>query len=134
MRRRFRIVGSEDPTDVFDNLEALRREQQQNNVTQRRTRLRETFARIPHNRGLSLHRHNIGSTAWTILIELDRLILTSKGRNPVKLTNHSLRALGISRKTKLRALQKLEAAGVISVEQRGREAPWVTHLWYPAQD
>lgn len=127
-RQHLRLVGSSDPTDVFDDLAKLR--EQHPAPSARRARCTETFARIPHDRALDL-RH-LSGTAWVILIELDRLILKSRGRNPVRFVSPRLRKLGINRKTRSRALRQLVAAGVILVEKRGRgQAPWVTHLWYP---
>jgi hypothetical protein len=49
----------------------------------RRTPTRETFARIPHKRGMELY-GRIHGAAWIILLELDRLIFKSFGRNPVR--------------------------------------------------
>jgi hypothetical protein len=133
-RPKLRLVGSPDPTDIFDDLTALRQEQRSLGP-QRRQRLAETFARIPHARAIELTRHRVSGGAWFILVELDRLILKGHGRNPVRLTNRNLRAAGISRHMKMRALRQLEAAGVIRiVESRPKQAPLVAHLWYPMQD
>jgi hypothetical protein len=93
-------------------------------------RVTETFARLPHKRGMELYEH-IGGAAWVILLELDRLIFKSFGRNPVRLANHNLEAVGISRNAKSKALRQLQDAGVIKVDQQGREAAVVTHLWHP---
>jgi hypothetical protein len=132
-RPKLRLVGSANPADVFDDLAALRQEQH-NPSPQRRQRSTETFARIPHDRGLALYRQ-LGGPAWVLLIELDRLILKGRGRNPIKLTSGRLRDIGIGHNTRRRALQELEAAGVIRIERRGRgRSPWVLHLWYPRQD
>ena len=126
--------------DVFDDLDALQAATPQltpkapSGRRRRRQRSTESFARIPYAKGLALHQHDIGSVGWTILLELDRLILEAGGRNPVRLTNHHLRQYGIDRAGKWRALRKLEAAGVVAIEQRGREAPLVTHLWFPTHD
>jgi hypothetical protein len=135
MRRKFRIVGSEDPVDVFDDLDALRQAQTApQTAPQRRAQLRETFARIPHDRAIELARHNIGGPAWLILIELDRLILKSRGKNPIRLTNRNLRAAKVTNHTKTRALRQLEAAGVIRVVEQNRgQSPLVIHLWFPLQ-
>jgi hypothetical protein len=127
-------------SDVFDDLDKLRAATPQltpkapTGSPRRRSRLTETFARIPHTKGLALHQHDIGSVGWTILLELDRLIFEARGRNPVSLTNHDLRRYGIDRAGKWRALRKLEAAGVIAIEQRGREAPLITHRWFATHD
>ena len=132
-RPKLRLVGSPDPTDVFDDLTTLRQEQQTPG-SRRRPRLTETFARIPHDRALALYRH-IGGSAWVLLIELDRLILKGRGRNPVKLSSARMNAAGLNRHSRLRALRQLEAAGVVRVERRGRgQSPWVTHRWFPRQD
>ena len=135
MRRRFRVVGSQNPADVFNDLDALRREQAAP-TAQRRQPLKETFARIPHDRAHTLARYGIGGPAWAILIELDRLILKGRGRNPVRLTNHRLKAAGIIGHVKSRALRQLEAAQVISVLSRGGggHSPLVLHRWFPQQD
>jgi hypothetical protein len=113
-----------------DNMAALRRVQNGGGRPSRRARALETFARIPHERGLQLY-GRIDGAAWVVLLELDRLILKSRGRNPVPLTNKNLQAIGVPRNTKARALRQLQDAGVITFEQQGREAPLVTHLWYP---
>jgi len=96
----------------------------------KRTRTRETFAQIPHKRGIELYGH-IDGAAWVILLELDRLIFKSFGRNPVRLANHKFEAVGMPRNTKWKALRQLEAAGVIAVVQEGQEAALITHNWHP---
>src|SRR4051794_7522558 len=125
-RPKLRLVGTADPTDVFDDLAVLRQEQQAPG-SRRRPRLMETFARIPHDRALALHRQ-IGGTVWVLLFELDRLILKARGRNPVKLSSVRMDAAGLDRNSRRRALRRLEAAGVLQVEWRGKgRSPWVTH-------
>ena len=102
--------------------------------TSRRTRIIETFARIPHDKGLALYRHRLSGAAWVMLIELDQLILKHRGQNPVRLVSARLRNVGLTHRTRARALRQLAAAGVIQIEKRKRGlAPWVTHLWYPRQ-
>jgi hypothetical protein len=136
MQRRFRVVGSENPTDVFNDLDRLRQDQAKPPAHWRRSKLKETFARIPHDRAHALARHRINGVAWIILIELDRLILKGRGRNPVRLTNYRLKSAGISRPVKARALRRLEAAGVIRVMSAGGSSysPLVLHRWFPQQD
>jgi hypothetical protein len=135
-RSKLRLVSSHDPASIFDDLRALRQASKAGTAAeapfkgQRRQRSSETFARIPHDRGLALRHHNLTGAAWLLLILLDRLIFEGRGKNPVKLTNHCLRAAGIHRNTKTRALRELVRAGVISVEQRPGRAPLVTHLWF----
>lgn len=134
-RRHLRLIGSHDPANVFSDLTRLRQEQREPSSTQqRRARSEQTFARIPHDRALELHRYKISSAAWMVLIELDRIILKARGSNPVKFWSPRLRSIGLIRGNRSRALRQLEAAGVISVEYRGHGlAPWVTHHWYPLQ-
>ena len=86
------LVG-QDPATVFDDLDKLRAEM---GTPLRRARTTETFARIPHDKGLALCRSQIGWAAWAILIELDRLILKAEGRNPVRLWSPRLRAMDVS--------------------------------------
>jgi hypothetical protein len=125
------LVG-QDPVDVFNDLGALREQMGQ---SLRRGRAVETFARIPHDKGLVLCRARIGWAAWAILIELDRLILKAGGKNPVRLWSPRLRAMGVVAYRRMRALRQLRAAGVIEVEQRGTGlSPWVALLWYPRHD
>jgi hypothetical protein len=139
MRRKFRVVGSEVPDDIFNDLDALRKAQSSAvsegiGAPQRRARLKGTFARIPHEQAYELARYKLGSPAWLILIELDRLILEGRGRNPVRLVNRNLKKAGVVDHTKIRALRQLEAAGVISVRAQGAgKAPLVTHNWFPLQ-
>ena len=132
MKKRPRLFLVEsDPTDVFEDIDKLREEL---NAPAPRRRINETFARIPHDRGLALCRAKIGWPAWAILIELDRLMLKSGGRNPVRLWSPRLRGIGVSSYARMRALRQLEAAGAIKVERRGGGlGHFVTHLWYPQQ-
>jgi hypothetical protein len=122
------LVGH-NPADVFEDVDQLRGELIL--PAQRRSRATETFARIPHDKGLAL---DVSGTAWRVLIELDRLILKAGGRNPISLSSKRLRAIGLISGTRMRALRRLQAAGVIKVKQRGRgHGPWVFHTWYPKQ-
>jgi len=130
-RTKLRLVGH-DPTDIFDNLDKLRADLA---APLRRERITETFARIPHDRALALYRHKISGAAWVVLIELDRLILKQRGKNPVRFWSPRLRAAGVLTRTRSRALCQLEAAGVIKIQHKGKGlSPWVTHLWYQHQD
>lgn len=130
MVRKFRVVKN-DPSGVFDDLDALRARMPAVTMD-KRTRTTETFARFPHDRALAMPT-SISNAGWKILVELDRLILKGRGRNPVRLTNHRLRELGISRETKQYQLRRLEAAGVIKIETQQRKGAVVTHLWFPEQ-
>jgi hypothetical protein len=125
------VTNNGEPASVFDDLDSLRR-QALPPVATRRERSTVTFARIPHDAGCELARRKLSGQAWAVLIVLDRLIFMGRGRNPIKLTRRSLEAAGLSRFAAKRALQRLEAVGVISVEQRPGQAPLVRHKWYPA--
>jgi len=130
-RPKLHLVGH-DPSDVFDDLDKLRADFA---APLRRERITETFARIPHDRAIELYRHKIGEPAWAVLIELDRLVLKQRGKNPVRFWSPRLRAAGLITRTRMRALRKLEEAGVVKIEWKGKGlSPWVTHLWYPLQD
>ena len=130
-----RLIGSTSPSDVFNDLATLRQESvHAKGSPQRRQRITETFARFPHDRALALYPH-IGGPAWALLVELDRLILKGRGKNPVKLSSARMNAAGLNRHARLRALRQLEEAGVVRVERRGKgRSPWVLHLWFPRQD
>jgi hypothetical protein len=131
-RPRLYLVG-QDPADIFNDLGKLRSDFATPPV--KRQRAVETFARVPHDKGLALARHRLSSYAWVVLIELDRLILKRRGQNPVRLNSSRLNAVGIKQGNRARALRQLATAGVVRIEYRGNGlAPWVTHLWYPAQD
>ena len=132
-RNHLRSVGSEDPSSVFDDLDTMRHDQRDG--TARRARSAQTFARIPHTKGPELYRFGISGAAWAVLIELDRLLLRNRGKNPIKFSSRPLREAGLKQQTRHRALRQLEAAGVIKVVRHGRGAcPWVTHTWYPERE
>ena len=131
-RNRLRLVRSDDPAGVFDDLDALRGAQAAPAAPafqgQRRQRSAETFARIPHDRARRLYR--LSGAAWALLIELDRLIFEGRGRNPVRLTTKSLKDSGLTEKRKRHGLEELEDAGVIAVERKRGRSPLITHLWF----
>src|SRR6516162_6031199 len=84
-RNRLRLVSSDDPAGVFDGAQAA--------PAAPAFQGQPTFARIPHDRARRLY-HLRGGAVWVLLIELDRLILEGRGRNPVKLTSQCLKAMG----------------------------------------
>jgi hypothetical protein len=128
-RPKLHLVG-QDPTDIFQDLEQLRADL--TSPRQRRQRITETFARIPHDKGITL---NVPGTAWRVLIELDRLILRAGGQNPIPFSSKRLRVVGPNDYRRAQALRLLERAGVIIVKRRGRgRSPWVFHTWYPKRD
>jgi hypothetical protein len=129
MGRKFRVVRTNDPAAVFDDLDTLREAMPA--VAPKRARTTETFARIPHDRAAAMR--DISGVGWLIVVEIDRLILKSGGRNPVRLTNHRMRQLGISRWAKQRQLRRLEAAGIVKVQSEARKWTVVTLLWFPTR-
>jgi hypothetical protein len=96
--------------------------------TSRRRPAKEHFARIPHKRGLALY--GMSGAAWTLLVALDQQIFKTH-KNPVSMPNRVLKAIGMGRSTKQRALHQLEEKGVITVEQDGHKATTITHHWFP---
>ena len=52
----------------------------------------------------------------------------AEGQRTIPLPNQTLAGMGVDRRTKYRALQRLERAGLIRVEHRGRRSPLVTLL------
>lgn len=150
-RARLRLVGKGEGgsggAGVFDDLDKLRVDMASAEAlrppsgstagpaSSLRRREVETFARIPHNRALKLYPRRLTGSAWAVLIELDRMILAARGRNPVLFWSPRLRAAGLTRHVRTQALKRLEAAGVVEVEWRGHGlAPMVRHLWFPEQD
>ena len=135
MRRRLRLVSSHDPADIFNDLERLQREQRGELPSQRRAKATETFARFPHDKALALCKHRLSSSAWIVLVELDRLILKRRGQNPVRFDSGRLNKIGLKASRRAYALRQLASAGVVRVAPRGSGlSPWVTHLWYPLTD
>src|SRR5262245_14926075 len=99
-RPKLYLVG-QDPTDIFQDLDQLRADL--TSPRQRRQRITETFARIPHDKGLAL---KVSGTAWRVLIELDRLILKAGGQNPIPLSSKRLRAAGLNHYRRTLALRR----------------------------
>jgi hypothetical protein len=100
-------------------------------ASRRRERFKDTWARIPHHRGLEFAKRT-GNPALAVLLALEHEIHKAKS-NKVKLTNGLLDRYGISPQSKTRGLRQLVAGGVVTVEQKGFAAPIVTHLWYTAK-
>jgi hypothetical protein len=131
-KRRLYLVG-QDPADIFDDVDQLKADLE--NPKQARERVKETFARVPHDKALALYKHKLTGSAWHVLFELDRVILRRRGQNPVRFDCPRLGSAGMSTHTRGRALRQLEAAGVVKVTSRGPGlSPRVTHFWYPLRD
>jgi hypothetical protein len=63
-----------------------------------------------------------GGTVWAYLLQQARM----RGSSTVPVANLMLSRLGVSRKVKQRALDRLEAAKLIDVRRRPRRSPLVT--------
>jgi hypothetical protein len=89
------------------------------------------FARIYFDDADRLFTYRASGAAWRLLVEIDRLILAQRGRNPMRLYSPRLHRAGFSRATRKRALQQLIKAGLIEIEQDSKGlSPWVRHLGY----
>jgi hypothetical protein len=88
---------------------------------------REIFVQLPYKMALTVAVRRDASSA--VLIELAYQAFKTH-RNPVPLTNVALRAVGVSSDAKVRALRRLEADGIVSVDWRGgRKTPLVMLRW-----
>ena len=70
-KRRLYLVG-QDPADIFEDLDRLKSDLA--DPKQARAPVKETFARIPHDKALALYRSHpelFGAAAY-VLFELDR--------------------------------------------------------------
>lgn len=95
----------------------------------KRKRQARVFAMLPIEQFQSLAAA-AKSSLLAVVLELDRLVLTSHGRtNTVKLSNQRLERLGISRQAKYRALGLLSRHGLVTVVREGNECPLVTVHW-----
>jgi hypothetical protein len=95
------------------------------------TKITETWAPIPHHRGLKLA-EKTGNAMLAVLLALEAAIHEARS-NQVELTNSLLKLYGITSQTKIRGLRRLAGAGDIAVEWRGLKAPIVTHHWYTTE-
>jgi hypothetical protein len=114
----------DQPDDLLSAPDRPRRQRKRSKVA----RLAQTWAKIPHHRGLELAKR-AGDSMLAVLLVLEHIIHEAHS-NRIKLTNDLLKQYGITRQSKTRGLRKLAAAEVISVEQHGLEAPIVTRHWY----
>jgi hypothetical protein len=128
-----RVVGSNDNVDpLFADYGPAAGAPPPGRV--RRPLASRPFARVYLDDADRLFDHRVGGAAWRLLVEIDRLILAQRNRNPVRLYSPRLRRLGLTRATRQRALRQLVKAGLIEIEQNSRGlSPWVRHLGYPVQ-
>ena len=129
-RPTLRVIGPEDDVDPLfaDYGQAAGAPKDRT----RRPLAAKPFARVYLDVADRLFEHRVGGAAWRLLIEIDRLVLTQHGRNPVLLYSRRLRNIGLADHTRLRALRQLAKAGLIEVKSSNRGlSPWVRHLGYP---
>jgi hypothetical protein len=92
------------------------------------------FARIYLDDADRLFNDRVSGAAWRLLVEIDRMVLAQRGRNPVRLYSRRLRRLRLISGMRQRALQQLVKARLIEVTPNsGGLGPWVRHLGYPVQ-
>jgi hypothetical protein len=85
------------------------------------------FVKLPYEQTLATASRRDASLA--VLVEL-AFQAFKRHRNQVPLANAALRSVGVSSDAKVRALRRLEADGMVSVDWRGgRKTPLVTLLW-----
>jgi hypothetical protein len=99
-------------------------------VRRKVAKLTETWARIPHERGLKLAKQT-KCPVLAVLLALEAAVHKARS-NRVKLTNDLFRQYGIRPQSKTRGLRQIAATGTISVEggSRKKASPMVTHHWY----
>jgi hypothetical protein len=134
---RLRLVNKGDEgkraTDIFDDLDKLRADAEAPIELRPISKPRE-FAQVPHDLNEKLYKHRIGNAGWAVLIELDRLVFKNHD-NPMRLSSMLLNRMKITGRARQRALQRLEAAGVVKIESRGAgRAPLVTYLLRRVRD
>jgi hypothetical protein len=113
---RFRVVHSRDDTSVDPPAREARDKA-------------DDFARVPLKWAAEVAKAT-NSPGYMVFVLLAYLTWKNKGRAFV-LSNDRLSRYGVSREVKYRALARLENAGVIRVQRRGRRAPLVTLLIDP---
>jgi hypothetical protein len=135
-------VDSSDPFSSLDNLrmpESMSQKYQQ--PTKRDDAARPKFQsekfryhQFPANvfyGVLKLADQNNCPAAVIILAVLYEEWWKSFKRNPVRLSSRKLKAHGISKYRKLRALKLLEETGHIGVEREHGKNPWILLRWHP---
>jgi len=87
----------------------------------------EAFVQLPYEKGLEVA--GFGDASMAVLIELAHLAFKTH-QSQVLLANAALQAVGVSPDAKVRALRRLEGAGMVGVDWRGPgRSPLVTLLW-----
>jgi hypothetical protein len=135
-RPHLRVVSSKDgPVKSADPLFAdygpVAEEKPMRRSLLRRPASRALFARIPKKLWLKLYEHKVGDAAWACAMELDHIVFRSH-KNPVHFSSSTLNKLGLTARTRSRALRALARAGVIQIRHvKKGMAPLVLCLWHP---
>ena len=91
----------------------------------RRSGRTEPFVQIPHKAIVAVSEVLRGTKQFLVWLYLFHRVWADKCRT-VAIANQTLSAWGVGRREKYKALRRLEAAGLISVEWRQRCSPLVT--------
>jgi hypothetical protein len=117
-------------SEQFAELAPLQKAEAKTKVRKTRPPVRRTgrFVQLPYERTMTAA-GRIKCIPLAVLTELS-FRLFKANQETVPLANKALRAVGVSRWAKDRALRELEAAGLVSVIRRGHgRSPLVTLLW-----
>jgi hypothetical protein len=88
----------------------------------------EAFIKLPYERTLAAA-GKLQNAPLAVLAEVAYQAFKTH-RKQVPLANAKLKSIGIKRDAKMRALRRLEAAGLVAVDWRGRgRSPLITLLW-----
>jgi len=93
----------------------------------RRTLRADKFVMLPYEQILKAA-GQLGNVSLALIIELAYLKF-KKRVTLVPLTNVALRAIGIRRQAKVRALHRLEKVGLVKMVRRGKRSVLVEILW-----
>ena len=129
-KRRLYLVG-QDPADIFDDLDKLKSDL--TTPRQRRARATETFARIPHDRALALHKHRLSSCGVGGADRTRSADPQAARPKPGAVCQHqAARDRASSIASGLEHCASWTAAGVVRIAHRGPGlAPLVTHSLVP---
>jgi hypothetical protein len=97
---------------------------QKHSQPRERRRSRTKFIMLPYEHTLAAA-GRLQNAQLAVLVEIANQVFKTR-QNPTPLPNAALRAAGLSRKAKLRALRQLEKVGLVKVSWRGRKSPLVS--------
>ena len=87
----------------------------------------EAFVMLPYTQTLAAA-GRLGDAPMAVLVELAYQHFKTH-RNVIPLGNAAFESVGISHDAKVRALRRLQADGMVSVDWRGKRTPHVRLLW-----